>query len=78
MDDISPSNRSEERQSHSRQQAQFLDTTVDASLALFEVVRDAALLSLDDFAIVTQTIALGMIVHCFKLNDTFTSGMLIA
>ncbi len=76
MDDISPSNRSEERQSHSRQQEQFLDTTVDASLALFEVVFDAALL--DDFAIVTQTIALGMIVHCFKLNDTFTSGMLIA
>ena len=51
---------------------------MDASLALFEVVRDAALLSLDNFAIVTQTIALGMIVHCFKLNDTFTSGMLIA
>jgi hypothetical protein len=51
MDDINPSNHSDEWQSHSRQQAQFLDTTVDVSLALFEVVRDAALLSLDYFAI---------------------------
>lgn len=51
MDDVSPSNHSDEWQSHSRQQAQFLDTTVDVSLALFEVVRDAALLSLDYFAI---------------------------
>ena len=65
MDDISPSNRPEERQRHIRQRAQFLDTTVDISPALFEVVRDAALLSLDDFAIlVTQNITLGMLVNC--------------